>query len=289
MDQEAAMEKRMRSLFTLKALQTPESVAVMRLAMRDPSVLLAHEAAYCLGQMRLTDAVPALIETLEDTTLNPMVRHESAEALGAIGGSSAVVALTAHRDDEVVEVRDTCRIALDLLEYQAAHPTEASAPLHPVFQSVDPAPALAQDLSVAALQATLLDRSLTIFERYRALFALRNLASKEAVEAICEALKDFESGAVFLHEIAYVLGQIQHQASVKPLQAVVVNDSLDDMVRHEAAEALGSIANDPETITILKSIGESGTGAVQESCVVALDINEYVNSEVFQYADGLSS
>lgn len=49
------------------------------------------------------------------------------------------------------------------------------------------------------------------------------------------------------------------------------------MVRHEAAEALGSIADDPEvrfprprlvsqkkTIAILKKIGEEGSGAVQE-------------------------
>jgi HEAT repeat protein len=43
---------------------------------RDSSVLLKHELAYCLGQMKMTSALPALERTLRDTSEDPMVRHE---------------------------------------------------------------------------------------------------------------------------------------------------------------------------------------------------------------------
>lgn len=41
---------------------------------------------------------------------------------------------------------------------------------------------------------------------------------------------------------AYVLGQLSHEASVPALTKVLENTSEHPMVRHEAAEALGSIA-----------------------------------------------
>lgn len=50
---------------------------VGRVAMRDPSELLAHEAAFALGQMRDAEAIPALRTVLEDVAAVPsIVRHE---------------------------------------------------------------------------------------------------------------------------------------------------------------------------------------------------------------------
>jgi deoxyhypusine monooxygenase len=46
--------------------------------------------------------------------------------------------------------------------------------------SIDPAPPT-KEKSVAKLREKLLDRSLPLFERYRAMFALRNKGGKEAV------------------------------------------------------------------------------------------------------------
>ena len=45
-------------------------------ATRDASNLLAHEAAFALGQMQDADAIPALEEILNDFSLHPIVRHE---------------------------------------------------------------------------------------------------------------------------------------------------------------------------------------------------------------------
>ena len=42
----------------------------------DPSALLKHELAYCLGQMKKISALPALEAVLRDSSEDPMVRHE---------------------------------------------------------------------------------------------------------------------------------------------------------------------------------------------------------------------
>lgn len=45
-------------------------------ASRDSSNLLAHEAAFALGQMQDAEAIPALESVLNDMSLHPIVRHE---------------------------------------------------------------------------------------------------------------------------------------------------------------------------------------------------------------------
>lgn len=45
-------------------------------ALTDPSALLAHEVAYCLGQMQNSYAIPFLVDTLKNESLDSMVRHE---------------------------------------------------------------------------------------------------------------------------------------------------------------------------------------------------------------------
>lgn len=94
------------------------------------------------------------------------------------------------------------------------------------------------------------------------------------------------SGALFRHEIAYVLGQMQHPAAVSNLCAALECSSENPMVRHEAAEALGSIGKQ-ECLTVLQRYRQDEERVVKESCEVALDMLEYENSDQFQYADGL--
>jgi len=288
MDQESAMELRLRSVFTLRSIKTDRAVVALKPALVDPSVLLAHEVAYVMGQMQNPSAVPFLISTLENPGLNPMVRHEAAEALGALGGEQALVSLKQWATSEIPEVRDTCLIAIALLEWKAQNPeNKDDNAFHPLFGSVDPAPpAKAKD--VAALRAKLLDRNKSIFSRYRAMFALRNIASSEAVAALADALNLVDEGAVFAHEVAYVLGQISHKGAIEALQAALSNPALNDMIRHEAAEALGNIA-DESIVPVLQKFKDDASQPVSQSCVVALDILAYNNSNEFQYADALLS
>ena len=62
----------------------------------------------------------SLIERLEDKDEDLMVRHEAAEALGAIGDRTALDVLERFVDDEEVVVAESCEVALDLLEWVAS-------------------------------------------------------------------------------------------------------------------------------------------------------------------------
>ena len=94
---------------------------------------------------------------------------------------------------------------------------------------------------------------------------------------------------MFRHEIAYVLGQIQSDVSTDPLLDRLRDGEENDMVRHECAEALGSIASDSINGELEKYLDVSIPPVLRESCVVALDFAEYNQNEYqFQYADALS-
>lgn len=77
------------------------------------------------------------------------------------------------------------------------------------------------------------------------------------------------------HEIAFVFGQLLSEHSVPALIQVLNNSNESDMVRHEAAEALGGIAT-PEVLPHLKEwlVREDSPRVVRESCQVALDMYE---------------
>lgn len=280
------LTRRFRALFTLRNLGGAEAIEWISKAFTDESALLKHELAYCLGQMQDKRAIPILIAVLKDTQQAPMVRHEAGEALGAIGDPVVLDLLKEYSQDPVIEVAETCQLAVRRLEWLQSggekQLNDGNMDKNP-YCSVDPAPPAVRK-SVSELRTILLDESLPLFERYRAMFALRNLGNEEAVLALGEGLQC--SSALFRHEIGYVLGQMQHPAAVPALRAALERSGENPMVRHEAAEALGSIGKE-ECLTVLQQYRGDGERVVKESCEVALDMLEYENSDQFQYADGL--
>ena len=88
-------------------------------AFATPSALLKHEVAYCLGQTRNAATLPHLDAVLRDRNEDPMVRHEAAEAIGAVGASEGLESLRERRDDSSEEtvVRETCEIAVARIEW----------------------------------------------------------------------------------------------------------------------------------------------------------------------------
>ena len=58
------------------------------------------------------------------------------------------------------------------------------------------------------------------------------------------------------------------------------------MVRHECAEALGSIAT-ADCLPVLETFCHDQEQVVRESCMVALDMYQSEVSQEFQYANGL--
>ncbi|EDW16660.1 deoxyhypusine hydroxylase [Drosophila mojavensis] len=281
-NKERPLKERFRALFTLKNIGGGTAIEAISKAFNDDSALLKHELAYCLGQMQDTQAIETLTKVLQDTSQEPMVRHEAAEALGAIGHPDVEPILEKYKEDPVIEVAETCAIALDRVRWlQTGQQVNDNNP----YASVDPSPPAAGTKSVQELKAIYLDANQSLFDRYRAMFSLRNLRTEESVLAISEGLKD--KSALFRHEVAFVLGQLQDPCSIPYLQENLEDRHENEMVRHECAEALGAIATE-ECIKILNRYSDDDKRVVKESCVIALDMCEYENSPEFQYADGLT-
>ncbi|MBI87409.1 MAG: hypothetical protein CMB67_00045 [Euryarchaeota archaeon] len=149
------------------------------------------------------------------------------------------------------------------------------------FGSVDPAPA--SDLNnVAPLRKTLCDEEERMFQRMRALFALRNIGGKDSVDALAEAFGS--SSALLKHEIAYVLGQMQDDHAVPHLIDRLEDVTEDVMVRHEAAEALGAIGNRVAMAT-LEKFQDDDEVVIAESCEVAIDLLNWVSGKSLEYSE----
>lgn len=76
-DPSRPLKERFRALFTLKNIGGKQAIDCISNNFSDSSALLKHELAYCLGQMVNPYAVPKLVEVLENTEQEPMVRHEA--------------------------------------------------------------------------------------------------------------------------------------------------------------------------------------------------------------------
>ena len=309
-DQSLPMPRRFRALFTLRSIGGDDAVAALLGAMTDdPSALFRHEVAFALGQMQAPGAVGVLKRVLRDATDDEMVRHECAEALGAIATEECVDALRDACVDGCRVVRETATLALRRLEHARAKRGEAKdaveapasktlgsakerlsapgaaapapangAPRDGVdadspYLSVDPVPAAPASVPSDALTAVLLDESADMWDRYGAMFALRNRGDGPGVARTLGEVLGSSQSALLKHEACYVLGQLQEADATARASLVRTLEDVREhpMVRHEAAEAIGSIAA-PETEHLLRKYAGDGDRIVAESCEVALDI-----------------
>lgn len=142
--------------------------------------------------------------------------------MGAISSESSVPVLKQYLNDPNRSVRETCEIALAKIEWDNSPEGKAhhSAPIPEdkyvscahflllltrpdrTYTSIDPAPPtsgllkgkpapgdLSRD-SIESLRLTMTDSALPLFERYRAMFALRNIGTDEAVDALASGFSD---------------------------------------------------------------------------------------------------
>uniref|UniRef100_A0A915NZ71 Deoxyhypusine hydroxylase n=1 Tax=Meloidogyne floridensis TaxID=298350 RepID=A0A915NZ71_9BILA len=257
LNQSNSLAARFRALFLLRNAKDDLSVKLICECFSDPSVLLKHELAYCLGQMQNQTAI-----LLEGVSHEPMFRHEAGEALAAIGDPvnkfGVAEILKKYSNDPVVEVAETCQLALEMILWRKSNGNIPRSQ----YDSIDPAPPLDDENKTVD--------ELTLWERYRALFALRNLNTDAATKAIAKGLFS-EDSALFRHEVAYVLGQIQSPVVISELKERLSSLNESGMVRHECAEALGSIGTE-ECRQILVEFLKDKERVVRESCEVALNI-----------------
>jgi deoxyhypusine monooxygenase len=121
------------------------------------------------------------------------------------------------------------------------------------------------------------------------MFSLRDLASPPdlptAIPAVLALAKGFaDPSALFRHEIAFVFGQLSHPASIPALTAALADLNEESMVRHEAAEALGSLGEEEGVENTLKLFLNDKEQVVRESVVVALDMAEFEKGGRVEYA-----
>jgi deoxyhypusine monooxygenase len=151
--------------------------------------------------------------------------------------------------------------------------TAAPRPSLGEFGTIDPAPpSLEKD--VASLRRVILDSARTLWERYKALFGLRNVNADESAIALGEALLE-DPSALLRHECAFVLGQMQREVSIPYLIEALKSD-VNPMVRHESAEALGAIGTDVVIPALKHALVHDPALEVRESCELALQHFEYL-------------
>lgn len=306
---EAPLDERIRALYRLKEAARcgdPESLSAAAMRRREAadililaidttsSVLLQNELIYNIGQFGCTAALDALMRVAGDRERYGVVsRHEAIEAMGAIGDGAALPFLNAlvrermgdgasegrerPRDDPIVE---SAVLAVQRIEEAVSSARESlKPPPHCPFVSVDPAPAFPEEAfeakdRIAKLSEILRDASVSLWDRYRAMFSLRNIGTARAVDALCEALRGDRTSSLFRHEVAFVLGQLESPHAQRALADSLRDETEHPMVRHEAAEAIGAIAEDA-TWPLLEEYSRHREPIVRDSCVVALDMHRY--------------
>ncbi|GMH63794.1 hypothetical protein TL16_g03802, partial [Triparma laevis f. inornata] len=248
--------------------------------------LMRHEFGYVLGQLKSEEAVPELCKSIDDSEDDCICRHECAEAPPPMM-SLALKTLRTNLStpSNPIEVRETCSIALNFISWKTT-PTsqdESTAPIACAcmlssYDSEDPAPPHPshQNMNCEEIGCILRDENVELFERYRAMFSLRNKGGARAAVELGKALVEDESSALFRHEVAFVLGQLQRVEGLDYLVKSLERGDEHEFVRHESAEAIGAIEDDWERCEeVLKRFMEDKDKCVAQSCEVALDAADY--------------
>jgi deoxyhypusine monooxygenase len=251
------------------------------LADRDEHPITRHEAAEALGaigsasnldmlRMYATDAAPEVSQTcalavhrIEQNVERGMCACEkTAQAALARDAAAASAARGEHMAADASAEPATADPAADA---RAAYSQSA-------YMTVDPAASASamRALPFEEVVAVFGDEGKPLHERYSAMFALRDLNSKRATLALAAGLRE-KTSALFRHEVAFVLGQLEQECTVEQLKASLADVAEHPMVRHEAAEALGAIGSE-DAMSTLREYSTDVESIVRESCVVALDM-----------------
>lgn len=105
--------------------------------------------------------------------------------MGAIGDSGLRDLLEKYQYDPAIEVAETCQIALQRLNWIGNGRVNDDKLSKSKFTSIDPAPP-SEEMNVDQLKDILMDENRSLFDRYRAMFSLRNLGTTESINALGE-------------------------------------------------------------------------------------------------------
>ena len=116
-DESQPLFHRYRALFTLRDMNNDKGVEGLLRGCKSQSALLRHEIAYVLGQLSNPISFDGLKELVENSTEHPMVRHEAAEAIGALPVLHVEEFLGKFLNDPERIVNESCKVALDISDY----------------------------------------------------------------------------------------------------------------------------------------------------------------------------
>lgn len=265
--------KRMRALFFLRNTHTNESAKAIAEGFSSKSVLLKHELAYVLGQMRMDISLDTLIKVLSNENENEIVRHEAGEALGNYPMSEKIVnTLEKYVNHDIKPISETCYLALKKIKLNKDGISKFGSrdPAYPFIGSFDEA------------KKVILDENEDLYKRYEAMFFLRDLGTEEAIKTLGESMKD--KSALFKHEVSFVFGQMKKKQAMPYLVKAMSDESEHGMVRHECAEALGSLG-DENSYNALVPFLHDKCDILRESVEVAVDIYNHINSDELEYCE----
>ena len=225
----------------------------------ETSVLLRHEICYLMGQSGEGTAVPVLRRILHDASEDEVTRHEAAEALAALDAPGLLSDLERYEKDRdtLPLLVDTCALAIEGLKRkndarvcgcQTGEKVEGGR-----FMTKDPAqgdPTATAD-DIPRLEEVLMDEGAELYDRYEAMFTLRDLG---AAQSLGWALTADGSSSCLRHELAFVLAQLEDGATVEALSAKLADEAEHDVVRHEAAIALGAMDEEVAKLALLNGL-----------------------------------
>ncbi|TNV77032.1 hypothetical protein FGO68_gene13979 [Halteria grandinella] len=283
---------RVNSLFCLRTVASIDAIdALIKAFYNEPtSDLLRHEICYCLGQMDKSPEHIAKIQAFFDKILledyPQIVLHEAVEALGNLNQDNTFKLLERFNQERDGILYETCFLTKKLIEWKKETDNGKSEGLNLSklrCSTNDPAPPFnykrrPEYASIPYLQQILLDNEkYDLFERYRALFTLREINTEEAAIAICQCMTLENSKTcsdLLKHEVAFVLAQMEDvfMPAVPYLLECVRNPAEAPIVRHEVLICLGEMIKDK---TLLEPFLSNEDLIVSQSAESAINLIEY--------------
>lgn len=230
----------------------PQRVAISSLIERSPAELIEllqdkdgdarDGAAYCLGRLKVRQAIPKLIPLLHDG--NESVRQTALAALVRLDAKEAAAQIAEFLRDEDSSTRKAAIQALENLEAREMIPELIQA-----LQDKDTAMSISAAQALGKLQAK---------EALPELIRLSRYSIKKASSSWSHTLEEIAKGSTRIGAVK-ALGELQAKEAIPALSTLLK----DREVRYFAAEALGKLnAKEaiPEIITVLKDKRQGSSG-----------------------------
>ncbi|KAI3898707.1 hypothetical protein MKW98_000820 [Papaver atlanticum] len=250
---------------------------------KDSSNLLAHEAAFVLGQIQDVGSVPALKEVLEDFSLHYILRHKAAEALGAIGVEDNIRLLEMSlRSDPAPKVRETCELALSRIEEQKhtkLNGKTSDVPASP-FMSVDPVALASFSSTIYLLSKVLFNEKKSMYEQYAALLITVPFILLGNWKSIHIENTSSPKNAFPVSNLNCIcIGQLQNKAACDALAETLKDVTEHPMVRHEAVgDFLKTKTINLVVVELLENFVKDPEPIVSQSCEVTFSMLEFEKS-----------